>query len=96
MSAPYADAFMAAPALESPITLRIAAFLGIAAAPSFAAIAVLTTLRGGDRMGTICGLEPSSLGGMVPMYLLMSVFHSAPWMKLIGERWGRQRTVPSI
>ena len=24
------------------------------------------------------------LGGMVPMYLLMSAFHSAPWLKLIA------------
>jgi len=26
------------------------------------------------------------LGGMVPMYLLMSAFHSAPWLKLIAGR----------
>ena len=31
----------------------------------------------------------SPLGGMVPMYLLMSAFHSAPWLKLIfGRRSG--------
>ena len=28
----------------------------------------------------------SHLGGMVPMYLLMSAFHSAPWLKLIVGR----------
>ena len=26
----------------------------------------------------------SPLSGMVPMYLLMSAFHSAPWLKLIS------------
>jgi hypothetical protein len=26
------------------------------------------------------------LGGMVPMYLLMSAFHSAAWLRLISER----------
>jgi hypothetical protein len=28
----------------------------------------------------------SPLGGMVPMYLLMSAFHLAPWLKLISRR----------
>jgi hypothetical protein len=28
----------------------------------------------------------SPLGRMTPMYLLMSAFHSAPWLKLISSR----------
>jgi hypothetical protein len=28
----------------------------------------------------------SLLNGMVPMYLLMSAFYSAPWLKLISRR----------
>jgi hypothetical protein len=28
----------------------------------------------------------SPLGGMVPMYLLMSAFHAAPWLRLLGGR----------
>jgi hypothetical protein len=28
---------------------------------------------------------------MVPMYLLMSAFHLAPWLKLIANRGGRAR-----
>ena len=28
--------------------------------------------------------QMSSLGGMAPMYLLMSAFHLAPWLKLIA------------
>jgi hypothetical protein len=85
-----------APTPRNQITLRIATWLGLAAAPSFAAMAIITTLLGSDRMGVICGLEPAFLGGMVPMYLLMSVFHSAPWLKLIGERWGHERRISSM
>ena len=95
MSVSYADAPVAAPTPRNPVTLRVAACLGIAAAPSFAAMAVITTLLGGDGRGMICGLDPFSLAGMVPMYLLMSVFHSGPWLKLIGERWSRERTMSS-
>jgi hypothetical protein len=63
----------------------------MAAAPAFAAMAIITSLPGGDRMAMICGVESSSLGGMVPMYLLMSVFHLTPWLKLIGDRFSRKR-----
>jgi hypothetical protein len=28
----------------------------------------------------------SPLSGMVPMYVLMSAFHSVPWLKLISRR----------
>jgi hypothetical protein len=30
----------------------------------------------------------SPLSGMVPMYLLMSAFHLAPWLKLIFSQRG--------
>jgi len=38
----------------------------------------------------------SLLSGMVPMYVLMSAFHSAPWLKLIfrSRHWPIQ-SVPS-
>jgi hypothetical protein len=32
----------------------------------------------------LCAASP--LNGMVPMYLLMSAFHSAPWLKLISRQ----------
>jgi len=32
------------------------------------------------------GTADFPLGGMVPMYLLMSVFHAAPWLKVIAGR----------
>ncbi|HEX7760033.1 MAG TPA: hypothetical protein VF459_11045 [Caulobacteraceae bacterium] len=66
-------------------TLRSAEWLGLAAAPTFAIMALLTGAFGGGKMATICGVA-SPLGGMVPMYLLMSAFHTAPWLKLIFTR----------
>jgi hypothetical protein len=69
-------------------TLGAAEWLGLAAAPSFAIMALLTAVSDGGEMAMICGSAqaPSWLGGMLPMYLLMSGFHSAPWLKLIANR----------
>jgi hypothetical protein len=67
----------------------------MAAAPTFAAMAISTTSLSGNGMGMICGVEPSPLAGMASMYLLMSVFHSAPWLKLIGNRLSRDRGRPT-
>jgi hypothetical protein len=69
--------------------LRATDWISLAAAPTFAIMALLTHVYGSDM---ICGmgLYTSLLTGMVPMYLLMGLFHSAPWLKLRGrmrERW---------
>ena len=58
--------------------------LSLAAAPTFATMALLTHLPGGapDMICSAAGASP--LSGMVPMYLLMSAFHLAPWLKLIA------------
>ena len=67
--------------------LGAAGWLGLAAAPTFAVMALLTYVCGGDAdmmCSTADGMSPMS--GMVPMYLLMSAFHSAPWLKLICGR----------
>ena len=61
--------------------------LSLAAAPTFAMMALLTGLLGSaDALCSIAGASP--LGGMVAMYLLMSAFHLAPWLKLISRRRG--------
>ena len=75
--------------------LGAAGWLSLAAAPTFAIMALLTSVLGSGNMAMICaaGQEPSSLGGMVPMYLLMSAFHLAPWLKLAAK--GRSRERPS-
>jgi hypothetical protein len=66
-----------------------AGWLGLAAAPTFAIMALLTCLPGGDAdMMCSAAHGVSPLSGMVPMYVLMSAFHFAPWLRLITN-WRR-------
>jgi ABC-type Na+ efflux pump permease subunit len=73
--------------------LGAADWLCLAAAPTFAIMALLTGVLGGGRMDMLCSAaqDASSLSGMVPMYLLMSAFHSPPWLKLLYSRRSRAR-----
>ncbi|RUW30337.1 MULTISPECIES: hypothetical protein [unclassified Mesorhizobium] len=64
----------------------LADWLCLAAAPTFAIMALLTAAYGSHDMMCISGAEASVLGGMVPMYLLMAAFHLAPWLRLVGKR----------
>jgi hypothetical protein len=59
-------------------------------------MALLTAFRGAGPPDMLCAAAQHALplGGMAAMYLLMSAFHSAPWLKLIssqrsGGRWSR-------
>jgi hypothetical protein len=63
----------------------VAGWLCLAATPTFAIMALLTGVFGeGGSMDMLCSAGRGfPLGGMVPMYLLMSAFHSPPWLKLI-------------
>jgi len=57
-------------------------------------MALLTAVVGGGPLDMICsgGQDAPLLAGMVPMYVLMSAFHSAPWLRLIaGRRSGARR-----
>ncbi|PSH57451.1 hypothetical protein [Phyllobacterium sophorae] len=66
--------------------LGAADWLSLAATPTFAIMALLTLLGGTPDM--ICSVvqDASPLGGMVPMYLLMSALHLTPWLKLVSSR----------
>jgi hypothetical protein len=66
--------------------LGAADWLSLAAAPSFGLMAVLTAVHGQTDLFCVAANHGSFLGGMVPMYLIMGVFHSAPWVRLIGQR----------
>jgi hypothetical protein len=74
--------------------LRAADGLSLAAAPTFAIMALLTGVLGGGPHDMLCSTahDASPLSGMVPMYLLMSAFHSAPWLRLVSSlRSGSRR-----
>ena len=65
----------------------LAEWLCLAATPTFAVMALLTGVLGGGPMDILCPAgHGSPLTGMVAMYLLMSAFHSSPWLKLICGR----------
>jgi hypothetical protein len=67
-------------------TLGAADWLHLAAAPTFAVMALLTVV-GGGASDILCaaGQGASPLTGMVTMYLLMSGFHLAPWLRLMSR-----------
>ena len=80
-----------------------AGWLSLAAAPSFALMALLTGLAGGVpemlcmhgvSMGGSMGPSMPGAGpldGMGAMYLLMSIFHLPAWLRLIARRRGGAR-----
>ncbi len=64
---------------------QVAGWLGLAASPAFAIMALVTAAGGPAAM--MCAAMPAPLlSGMAPMYLLMSTFHSGPWLKLLSLR----------
>lgn len=66
--------------------LRAAEWLGLAAAPTFGAMALASATGGGppDMLCTADGTSP--LSGMTVMYVLMSAFHLSPWLRLLAGR----------
>ena len=70
---------------DNDTAIGVADFLCLAAAPTFAIMALLTSVLGGGLPEALCS-SGSPLSGMVLMYLLMSAFHLAPWLKLISRR----------
>lgn len=87
---------VASPMRDRTIASGAADWLSLAAAPAFAIMALLTTLLGGGAMEALCSATHggSMLGGMVPMYALMSALHLGPWLKLIsGSRSGARSIV---
>lgn len=78
----------------TPAARRATGWLTLGAAPAFAAMAALTCIAGGGAHATLCIAAPgaSVLDGMAPMYGLMSVFHLAPWLKLITRRRSGDRS----
>jgi hypothetical protein len=71
----------------NPKALGVAGWLALAAAPTFALMAWLTGVSD-DPLGMSCPVMhgASPLSGMLPMYVLMSVFHAASWLRWITGR----------
>ena len=73
---------------EAPAEASADRFLSLAAAPTFAIMALLSAIPAGGAPDVLCSAAGASvLRGMIPMYLLMSAFHAAPWLKLISRVW---------
>ena len=74
------------------VAFRAADWVSLAAAPTFALMAVVTGIldSGTHQMWCSVAMHVSPLTGMVPMYALMSAFHLAPWLRLIS-RWAKRR-----
>lgn len=77
--------------------LPAANWLGLAAAPTFAIMALVTGILGGGQPDILCSAadHASPLSGMTAMYLLMSAFHLPPWLKLIARRRTAYRAAPA-
>ena len=66
----------------------LATWLAFAATPTFAFMALMTGLHNAEAGVMVCPAMPggSPLSGMAVMYLLMSGFHAAPWVRLVSDR----------
>ena len=64
-----------------------AGWLGLAAAPTFAIMALWNGFFSGQPDMLCMAMQGSSpMNGVTVMYLLMSAFHAAPWLRLISTR----------
>jgi hypothetical protein len=68
-------------------------WLSLAAAPTFAFMALLTAVPGSGPLDMLCSAAPGAppFTGMGLMYLLMSAFHLAPWLRLITSLRAQRR-----
>jgi hypothetical protein len=74
--------------LQAPPKASVDRLLSLAAAPTFAIMALLTIVFDGNAPGILCSTmhHGPALGGMASMYVLMSAFHSRPWLTLLSRR----------
>ena len=65
----------------------VAKWLHLAAAPTFAAMALSTLVFDSGGQRALCAaVGGAGFNGMAPMYLLMALFHLAAWLKLMSRR----------
>jgi hypothetical protein len=61
-------------------------WLSLAAMPTFATMALVTSHLGAGAEPFCSAEHGSLLSGMAPMYLMMGAFHSGPWLRLLSGR----------
>jgi hypothetical protein len=68
------------------VALAVVDWLRLAAAPTFAIMALVTGILGSGQPDMLCsaGGHASALTGMTAMYGLMCAFHLPPWLKLVS------------
>lgn len=73
-------------ASSSRPAVNAAGWLGLAAAPTFALMAWISAVGSPDM--TMCSATSAvvPINDMALMYVLMSLFHLLPWMKLLSIR----------
>ena len=80
---------------SSVAAIRVADWLSLAAAPTFAVMALVTAIFDSAPDALCLAAQGSPFSGMVVMYVLMSVFHVSPWLRLIYRSGLRPRPVRS-
>jgi hypothetical protein len=70
--------------------------LSLAAAPTFALMALLNGIDASGNEHPLCSAAKAGLpwNGMATMYLVMSVFHLAPWLRLQQRSRGVEFATP--
>ena len=86
MRATCSDAPDGGPVRGNAGAFRAAEWLSLAAAPTFAIMALLTGVLGEGAPAILCSHGASPLSSMAAMYWLMSAFHLTPWLKLVSGR----------
>jgi hypothetical protein len=67
-------------------------WLGLAAAPTFALMAWISAIGPADMAMCSAASAFVPINDMALMYLLMSLFHLSPWLKLFSARSQRRNT----
>ena len=65
---------------------RPTGWIALAAAPSFAAMALVSAAEAPRHAICAAGATVLPIDGMTAMYLLMSFFHLPPWLNLAGRQ----------
>lgn len=69
---------------------NVVRWLHCAATPTFMAMALAGLIFRQDTMAMLCSTSAGMpvMHGMVPMYLLMALFHAGPWITLAARHAG--------